>query len=231
MSNLRKALWLLRGRHYRLLAATLRRWLWEDAVAIGLAYQLEQPLRARVPRTKMTMRRLEPADVPVFTGLSPALAAVDALVRTNARHLLESPLETPYVGVTDDGPVYLQYLITPDQNETSRFVFGGLFPALAANEALLEFAFTLEQFRGTSVMPTGLLLLIAIARGRGFERLITFVSTEQAEFIRFFTALGFTPYAVRHERRRLLRRRIWFELANDAEPERLQAAIRRIARA
>jgi hypothetical protein len=211
MNNLRKALWLLRGGHYRLLAALLRRWVWDDGSAIALAYSLDQPVRARVPRTAMTMRLLEPAEVPLFTALSPGLAPEEALVRTNARHLLSSPLEPPYVGVTEAGPVYLQYLLTAEQNETSREVFGGLFPALAPREGLLEFAYTREPYRGTAVMPTGLLLLMEIARDRGLERLVTVVSTEQASFVRFLTAIGFAPYALRHERRRLLRRRIRFE--------------------
>lgn len=213
MSNVRKALWLLRSGHMRLFVGLIRRWLWADGTGIGLAYDPREPLRRRVLRAPLTMRPLEPGDLPAFTQLEPGLAPEDALVRVNARHLLESPLEGCYVGVTDDGPAYLQYLITSEQDGVAREVFGGLFPPLGEGEGLLEFAFTLEPYRGGAVMPTGVVELIEIARQRRIERLVTFVSAEQAQMIKFFTALGFTPYAVRRERRRLLRRRITFEEA------------------
>lgn len=212
MTNVRKAIWLLRGGRYGLVFKMIRRWWRHDAVGIGLVYDPRVPISVRLPRVDMDVRPVEPSDLPTFTDLPRArLGDEDVLVRINARHLLGSPLQTCYVGITDAGPVYLQYLIMADQNALLDETFGGLFPPLAPSEALIEFAYTLETHRGGGIMPTGTARLIEIARERGVERLVTYISTEKAAMLRFFMRLGFAPFAVRHERRSLLRRRVAFE--------------------
>jgi len=154
----------------------------------------------------------------VFTALPPGgTPRVEALTRVSARHLLDSGLTTCYIGVTEEGPVYMQFLVTADQNERLAEVYGGLFPPLADDEGLLEFAFTLQQHRARPVMPTVLLRLIEIARERGLRRVVMYVHADSPSLIRFYLRVGFVPYAVRVERSRLLRRRLEFRpLATDA---------------
>jgi RimJ/RimL family protein N-acetyltransferase len=155
---------------------------------------------------------MEEPDVPIFTSLPTAGSPrVEALTRTNARNLIESGLKTCYVGVTEDGPVYMQFLVTADQNERLQGVFGGLFPPLAADEALLEFAFTLQEHRARPVMPAVLLRLLEIARELGLQRVVTYVHVDNPSFMRFFMRLGFLPFVVRVERWRLFRRSVHFQ--------------------
>jgi ribosomal protein S18 acetylase RimI-like enzyme len=147
----------------------------------------------------------------VFTALPPSgTPQVDALTRASARHLLESGLTTCYVGVTGEGPVYMQFLVTADQNKRLSEVYGGLFPPLADDEGLLEFAFTLQQHRARPVMPNVLLRLIEIAREQGLRRVVMYVHADNPSLIRFYLRVGFVPFAVRVERWRLLRRRLEF---------------------
>jgi ribosomal protein S18 acetylase RimI-like enzyme len=154
----------------------------------------------------------------VFTALPPgSTTRADPLTRAGARHLLESGLTTCYVGVTEEGPVYMQFLITADQNKRLAEVYGGLFQPLADDEGLLEFAFTLQQHRTRPVMPTVLLRLIEIAREQGLRRVVMYVHADNPSLIRFYLRVGFVPFAVRLERSRLVRRRVEFRpLAPDA---------------
>jgi len=218
MRNIRKALWLLRKGHFRPLLRRLRRWLWHDGVAFGLAYDLREPVTARIPRTPVEVRPIRPDEEAVFTALPPSgTPRVEAMTRANARHLLESGLTTCYVGVNEEGPVYMQFLVTADQNERLAEVYGGLFPSLADDEGLLEFAFTLQQHRARPVMPTVLLRLIEIAREQGLRRVVMYVHADSPSLIRFYLRVGFVPFAVRVERSRLFRRRLEFRpLAPDA---------------
>ena len=218
MRNIRRALWLLRKGHVRPLLRRLRRSLWSEGVAVGLAYDVGVPVTARIPRTQVEVRPIHTDEWEVFTALPPGRTPrAQALTRAAARHLLESGLTTCYVGVTADGPVYMQFLVTPDQNDRLAEVYGGLFPPLAADEALLEFAFTLQEHRARPVMPTVLLRLIEIARARGVRRLVMYVDVKGRTLIRFYLRVGFAPYAVRVEKWRLLRRRLAFRpLAPDA---------------
>jgi len=193
--------------------------LWYDGVAFGLAYDPRVTVTARIPRIPLDeVRPIRTDEAAVFTALPPGgTPRVEALTRASARHLLESGLATGYVGVTEEGPVYMQFLITADQNKRLAEVYGGLFPPLADDEGLLEFAFTLQQHRTRPVMPTVLLRLIEIAREHGLRRVVMYVHADSPSLIRFYLRVGFVPYGVRVERWRLLRRRLEFRpLAPDA---------------
>jgi ribosomal protein S18 acetylase RimI-like enzyme len=215
--NLRRGVWLLRKGHLREVGRRIRRLAWHDVTSLGLAYDPRDPVTARVPRVGIEVRPLEEADIPVFTSLPLAGSPrVEALTRTNARDLIESGLQTCYVGITEDGPVYMQFLVTADQNECLLAIFGGLFPPLAEDEGLLEFAFTLQEHRARPVMPSVMLRLIEIAAERGLRRVVTYVHINNRSFIRFFMRLGFVPFAVRVARWRLFRRRVEFQ---EVEPE------------
>jgi hypothetical protein len=104
MNNLRALLYLVLSGDYRTLVETIRLWWRSEALGVGLAYDLVVPVAARLPRAKLSMRPLRQTDVPTFTETAADdVAGDDVLVRVNARHLIESGIETCYVAVTDDG--------------------------------------------------------------------------------------------------------------------------------
>jgi ribosomal protein S18 acetylase RimI-like enzyme len=198
--------------------------MWHESVALGLAYDSNVPVTARIPQARVEVRPIRSEDVPAFTSLPPATSPrAEALTRINARHLLESGLQTCYVGVTEAGPVYMQFLVTPDQNERLRQVFRGLFPPLADDEGLLEFAFTLQEHRAPPVMPAVLLRLIEISAQRGLARVVAYVHMENQILLRFFLRIGFEPFTVRTERWRLFQRRVEFRPLQHDVSERLAA--------
>jgi hypothetical protein len=213
--------WLAREGHYRAVLRRIRNWLWRDYLAFGLTYDPREPVRGRIPRLQIEVRPIEPHDIPVFVA-PPRVenARAHAVTRANARHLLQSGLQTCYVGVTDEGPVYMQFLVTADQNDRLVAVFDGLFPPLSEDEGLLEFAFTLKEQRTRPVMPSVLVRLLEIAAEQGLTRVVTYVPARHVNFVRFFLRLGFVPFAARIEKYRLFRRKVEFRPLdrNLAEP-------------
>ena len=216
LTNLRKLLWLASTRQFDVVLALLRRWLYSDATATGLAFTLDTPLAPRRPRRALTVRPMEPHEQDAFTDPTDARGE-GALVRINARHLFSTGIETCYVAVTDDGtPCYMQYLIGPDQNGKLAEAFGELMPPLAPDEALLEFAFALEQFRRVGAMPAVVPELALKAREQGAQRVVTWVPDRNQQVLRYFERNGFVRFAVRKERYRLFRRTVRFEPAAPA---------------
>jgi GNAT superfamily N-acetyltransferase len=211
VTNLRKLVWLLRARSFRVLARLLQRWLWSDVTAWGLERGLEDPIAARRPRVPVAIRPIRPWEEGAFTR-TPGATQEDTLVRVNARHLLQSDLETCYVGVMPDGELcYMQYLVLPGANDRLEAAFGGLIPPLGTGDALLEFAFTVERHRAAGIMPFAVRALAEEADRAGAQRLVTYIPDWNPHVLRFFRRIGFEPFVIRRERYRLLRRRITFE--------------------
>ena len=212
MTNLKKLLRLCRTGQFGAAQRVVRRWLYSERVAVGLRRDLSTPMSARKPTLSLTVRPLRPEDVPSLVDVPKSNGThADALVRINARHLLDSDLATCYVAETADGDVcYMQYLVLPDQNEKLARVFGNLFPPLEPDEALLEFAFTLEPYRARGVMPYAMVQLADEARDEGARWLVTYVDRQEKLLVRFYERMGFEPFRLRRERYRFLRRRVAF---------------------
>lgn len=221
MTNLRKLVRLLLGtRDIPFVLGLIRRWLWSEAVAVGLRRELTTPIPARRPTVRLEVRPIRPAEWHAFTDLrSDGVRGEPGLVRVNAYHLLRSGIRTCYVAVTEDGePCYMQFLILPDENDRLHDAFGGLFPPLEPEEALVEFAFTLEPYRSRGVMPFALAQLAEEARRKRARWLVTYVPGHQVMLLRFYERSGFERFRLRRERYRLFRRRIRFEPTSSGSP-------------
>lgn len=207
-TNVRKLLWLARAGKLGVVAASVRRWLYSDASGTGLQRGLETPIDARRPRHALTVRPIRSQEQAVFTDTS-GVHGDAALVRVNARHLFATELETCYVALVEDGaPCYIQFLVLPDQNGKFTEAFGELVPPLEPDEALLEFAFTLERYRALGVMPYVVAELAEEAKRCGALRLLTWVPEGNPHVLRYFERIGFDPFAIRTERYRFFRRSV-----------------------
>jgi GNAT superfamily N-acetyltransferase len=191
----------------------VRKWLWSEAAAVALRRDLATPLTARRPILPLIVRPVALSDVPALVDTDGnGIDGAGALLRVGAAHLLESGLDTCYVAVTEAGdPCYMQYLVLPTENAKLEDVFGGLIPPLEADEALIEFAFTLEKYRAQGIMPHALSSVAAKARESGARWLVTYVYASEPLLLRFYTRNGFMPFRVRRERYRFLRRRVSFD--------------------
>jgi ribosomal protein S18 acetylase RimI-like enzyme len=213
-----KLLYLGRTRDPRL-PGLIKRWLYSDDVGVGVARELDTPIPTRNPRIPLTLRPMRPEDEHWFTDHE-GHSESQAINRLDARRILDSGISTFYVAVTeDDEPVFMQLLAFPPENDHLRSAWGGMVPPLQPDEAIIDFAFTLEKYRAVGAMPWALARLAEIAREGGAKRLVAWLPEDNVSMNRFFRRVGFTRVGTRHERYRFGRRRISFEPYEDPEPE------------
>jgi len=208
--RLRSVLQLARAGHWSTLAVLGKKWLRSEEEAIGLVFDMSKPPALRVAPGRFVFRRLEPRDEEVFTRIGPDVTGEGALVRANADFLFKTGLRTPYVVESELGPVFMQYLVLPDENGRLDEIFGGRFEQLGPDEGLLEFMFVLEPARNTFVLSWGLMRMIDRARADGVAKLITYVPAERPSMLRFFRRAGFEPFCRTTERRTFFRRYVSF---------------------
>ncbi len=116
-----------------------------------------------------------------------------------------------YVAVTEDGvPCFRQWLISSSQNEKIREFWGDSYPELAANEALIENAFTLPKYRGFGVMPHAMDLVAQKAEEFGAQFVLTFSPEDNVNSIKACHYAGFRPYIMRTENWFLFRKKVTF---------------------
>jgi RimJ/RimL family protein N-acetyltransferase len=117
-----------------------------------------------------------------------------------------------YVATThEDEPCYMQWLLAATDNSRIQRYFHGGFPTLAADEAMLEYAFTPEAHQGKGIMPAAMARIAEKAGDLGARRVITFVDVENVPALKGCQRSGFRPYLLRRDLWRLFRRRVSFE--------------------
>jgi hypothetical protein len=212
MSRLSQLALLLKSGRFSLVLRTIGRRLYSDHVSLGLRRDTTLPFRVPRPPLSLTVRPIEPDDVPLFVDVTgPEVGRGSIMDRAHAAYLMESGVRTCYVAVTREGHVcYMQFLIDPSQNETIRRLYGDLLPPLKADEALLEAAFSLERYRGRGVMLYVIPELAKRARELGLRWLIAFASVTNLPMLKGCKWAGFLPYVERRESYRFFRRQVTF---------------------
>jgi RimJ/RimL family protein N-acetyltransferase len=104
----------------------------------------------------------------------------------------------------------MQWLIGPEQNELLQSYFKGIFPPLQHDEALLEGAFTPEEFRGRRIMPAAMAQIAGRAAEIGAQRVLTFVTHDNVPSLKGCRRSGFAPCLTRNDRWRHFHHHISF---------------------
>jgi RimJ/RimL family protein N-acetyltransferase len=165
--------------------------------AIGLRRDLSVPIEAPAAAFDISVRPIAERDLPlILDPAAPGLSDEERWLRAARRRLLDAGFGTCFVAVTaDDRPCYTQWLFSSRDNDRIREYFGGAFPNLPANEALLESAFTPEAFRGKRIMQAAMARIAEKAAGIGARTVITFVGVDNIASLRGCARAGFHPYA------------------------------------
>ena len=188
-----------------------------ELVSLGLRRDLTIPFTPSPAKIPITVRAMQPADIPVIFDETDLAADDDErALRKSRRELAEQGKGTAYVAVTENGmPCYAQWLITPTANERLRPFFHGVFPILAADEALLEAAYTPVQYRGLGIMPCAMAQIAERGLNSGARWVITFVTESNLPSIKGCVGAGFAPYVRRIERWHGPRRTLTFTPLTD----------------
>lgn len=183
-----------------------------DSIAYGFRRDLAMaspPPRAKI---ELTLRPIREADAAELLAAGEAsLTPAEAWERISRRRLLDAGFGRCYVAANPKGvPCYMQWLFLPGDNDRVAAYFHGAFPRLAADEALLEGAYTPPAFRGYGVMPASMFLLAAEGARHGARRVVTFVAADNVASMKGCVRAGFPPYVMRKDSWRLLRRHTAF---------------------
>lgn len=208
-----KALWssIRQGNSGKVLEE-VRRWVYSDSLSFGLRRDLGQPFTAPPAKIPIITRPLTDSDRPKVFG--------DEGYSLHIRQdFLSASIPTCYVATTSDGdPCYIQWLMAPSHNNQIQAYFKGLFPILKQDEALLEYAYTLEKYRGQKIMPSAMAQFAEKAADFGARWVITFVGQDNIPALKGCKSAGFYPYLIRQERWRLFRRSLTFTPLPDGTP-------------
>lgn len=187
-------------------AAAIHRFSSESA-AIGLRRDLSIPIERPDAAIKISIRQITDRDIPLILDANAVgLSGEEKWLRTARRRLLDAQFGTCFVAVTaDDYPCYMQWLFSHRDNGSIKSYFGGLFPELAEDEALLESAFTPESFRGKRIMPAAMARIAEKASDLNARSVITFVGVDNTPSLKGCARAGFQPYANVTQKWRLFR--------------------------
>jgi RimJ/RimL family protein N-acetyltransferase len=201
---LRSTVLLVRTGQFRELGKKLLNRLSDEHSLVGLRIDL-QGLGPTAGGGVITVRPAQHSDVTRVIDLKePDLPRREQHDRIRRHRMLESGIQTCYVGAGPDGvPCFVQWLILPDQNSRLREVFGGWYPPLLDGEAMVECVYTHPSRRGQGVMSDATPQLLRIARDQGMHTVVTFVPTTNARSLYIHLRMGFVPYLLHLERRRL----------------------------
>lgn len=207
------------GKGREILDMVRERWD-SEALSYGLRRDLSVPFKAPEATFPIRVRPLVKADMPrILNAEAPDISDESREELVTRRQMLEAGIARCYVAVTeDDRPCYMQWLISPRQNERLQKYFKGIYPRLKQDEALLEGAFTPEEFRGQRIMPAAMAQLAEKGTEMGARWVITFVTHDNIPSLKGCKRSGFVPYLMRREKWSRFRRQLTFTPLPEGTP-------------
>ena len=173
LGNLARALLAsARARQPRGLAHEVRRRFHSNWLHYGLRRDLTEPFVAPSAKIPLTIRPLRPSDLPVLLGMdTEQMSERGPYVRMHRLNFSQESIGQCYVAATQsDEPCYMQWLMPGSDNPRIEKYFHGIFPTLAADEALLEYAFTREGYQGKGIMSAAMAQIAEKAADIGARR-------------------------------------------------------------
>jgi hypothetical protein len=190
---------------------------YSDCTSLGLRRDLTEDVPTPNAQLPIHVRPLAPGDDLSCLDLDqPNLSDRQVFARLGQQRILQSGLRTCYVAVGPDGkPCFMEWLIGASENRRVRKAFGNLYPRLAHDEALLEWAFIPDALARQGVMENAVAQIAARAADSGARWVVTFVQEDHTPAVKACELAGFHPYMRRVEQYRLFRRRIAFKPLSD----------------
>jgi RimJ/RimL family protein N-acetyltransferase len=175
------------------IAGRLRLGLRNESTRYGLRRNLAQPFPAPSAKIPITVRPLVEADLPALLAIDDTTSPEDRFEIACRQALAAKRIKGAHVAIDErDGrPCYVQWLFGAADNDFVRRLRG--FPQLAADEALLEGAYTPASHRGLSIMPAAMGLIAEKAEAFGARYVITFVDQRNIPSLKGCQRCGFSP--------------------------------------
>lgn len=189
----------------------------------GLLRDLAQNFAAPSAKIPIAVRPLDERDLPALFGHCGAATDLAERLEVAWRHsFVEKGAPGGFVAIDERSktPCYVQWLFSMRDNDFIKKLGG--FPPLAADEALLENAYTPPAFRGLGVMAAAMARIAERGSDFGAHKVVTFVASDNVASLKGCQRAGFHPYLL-HHRSRLgfgLVTRDEFETLAESDPRR-----------
>jgi hypothetical protein len=211
-AKLRGAWRLVRQGHLGRVSHGLQERFYSRSVSLGLSRDLSVPFTPPAQRVPFEVRPLRPDDDLSFLRPRDGLSAETTYERLYQSRNIEANIPTCYVAVATDGRIcYMQWLIAARERRRMQEVFGKNFPVLADDEALLEGAYTPDEFRGKGIMSGAMARIAEHGAALGARTVLTFVAEGNIGSLKGCKNAGFSPALRRHTTFVMFRRRVTFE--------------------
>lgn len=177
--------------------------------------------------TPLTIREFKKTDINLLTlektGRGDMTAVIDRITRMKT---IEASVPTHiYAAVAeDDSPCFIQFMISPADNDKLRAYYKGYFLPLQGDELLLEGAFVPGSYRGKGIMGSAMSQIAQRGRTIGARWAITYVKASNLPSVRGRLASGFHPYVRRETTWRALSREVSFSPLSGEEIGELEAS-------
>jgi L-amino acid N-acyltransferase YncA len=193
---------------------------WYTKVFFGLRADLTALPEVRQAKFAITMTPRDPLGYDGFERELDHAGGLDYIEVLFRIWSCRAGVRALYVADGPDGsPAYAQWLVRPGDQDLIHAHAPGRYSRLAPHEVLLEGAYTFADYRRMGMMNDGMAQLLRIARDEGYTSAITYVGSDNVASLRGCANVGFDLDHVRHNERRLVRRRSIVE-AVDADARR-----------
>jgi GNAT superfamily N-acetyltransferase len=216
-----RSLFLLRkGGHRGVIWQSLLLRLFSDTTCLGLRRDLSVSFKAAEAKIPLKVRPLDRQDDLSFIDINESgISSAAAFERLHQINMLKARIRTCYLALGPDGrPCYMQWLIPSSENDKIQALYGDIFPRLEECEALLEGAYTAEDYRGQGVMASAMARIAERGNDLGARWVITFVAERHIASLKGCKKAGFVPYVRRRDKYRLFRRNVTFTPLPEGTP-------------
>jgi RimJ/RimL family protein N-acetyltransferase len=216
-----RSLFLMRkGEHRGVIWRSLLLRIYSETTCLGLRRDLSVSFKAAEAKIQLKVRPLDRRDDLSFIDINePGISPAAAFERLHQINMIRARIRTCYLALgPDERPCYMQWLIPSSENDKIQAFYGDIFPRLEEDEALLEGAYTAEDFRGQGVMASAMAQIAERAKDLGARRVITFVSERHIASLKGCKKAGFVPYVRRREKYRLFIRNVTFTPLPEGTP-------------
>lgn len=200
---------------------------WWSRRLLGLRCDLATLPLVRRAKFSVVMSPFDGCRFPGFDGELEEAGGIDYIEVLQRKWLFDAGVQTLYVAMGPDGsPAYVQWLVTARGQGTLHAYQPHRYPALQADQVILEGAYTFKRFRGAGVMADGMAQLLHVARDGGGQTAFTYVAVDNFPSLRGCANVGFVPDHLRVNVRRLGHRTSAVRPLDNAASQSWASAIR-----
>ena len=168
-------------------------------VRIGLVRDLDVPWERPSAKIPISVRPMVREDLATLLAPPPGSALKEQLEVAWRKEYVDHHLARAWVAVDerDGSPCYVQWLLGASEND---FILAQhTFPALEADQALLENAYTAVSHRGLGIMSAAMAAIAERATDLDARYVLTFVGDDNIASLKGCRRAGFAPHLLHHK--------------------------------